>query len=85
MTQYNQKLFDSEDYDGRFANEWVFCYSICNLLLLVDLILAVVFYGPITLYRARSEFVWEAFVQLAFLGTIGYYLSLDLDQIKHQI
>ena len=55
-------LYDTEDSDGRFANEWVLCYAIFNLLMLVDLVLAVIFYGPVALYRTRSEFLWEAVV-----------------------
>ena len=58
---------------------------ITNVLLLIDLILALVFYGPITLFKSRSEFIWEACIQFAFFGTIIYYFSLDPERIGHQM
>ena len=82
MTSFNKELLDIEDSDGRFANEWVLAYSLFNLLLLVDLIMAFLFYGIGTIYKARREFLWETCIQVFFFCTIIYYLSLDLNAVK---
>ena len=60
LCQFSQQLFDLEDEDGKFANEWVLIYTIFNILLLIDLVFAILFYGIKTLYSSRTEFVWEA-------------------------
>ena len=45
-----------------------------NAILLVDLILAMVFYGPRTLLKIKNEYVWEIILQVMFfVCTIWYY------------
>ena len=62
---------------------WVLAYGLFNSLMLVDLVMAVVFYGAVTLYKARREFLVEAVIQVAFFATMIYYFALDVNQVRH--
>ena len=64
---------------------WVLAYGLFNSLMLVDLVMAVVFYGAVTLYKARREFLVEAVIQVAFFATMIYYFALDVNQVRHQM
>ena len=48
--------------DGRFANDYVAIFTTFTILMLIDLILAFIFYGFKTLWKTRKEFFWEALI-----------------------
>jgi len=45
LAQASQALYELEDLDGRYANEYVWICLAFNFVLLVDLVLHVVFFG----------------------------------------
>lgn len=71
--------------DGRFANDYVALFTTFTLLMLIDLILAFVFYGFKTLWKTRKEFYWEAIIQVGSIIVIIYYFSVDFDSTQQQI
>ena len=52
-----------------------------NTILLVDLILHLIYYGPKTIIKLKKMYVWEALLQIAFMICTFMYFSYDLNQL----
>ena len=82
LAQYSQFLILNEDDDGRFANEWMYVCIAFNLVLLVDLVLHLVYYGPKTIARLKKMYVWEGILQLTFFICTILYFTYDMDVLN---
>ena len=56
----------TDDKHGRFANTWMYYVMAINLILLVDLVLHLFFYGPKAILKLKKEFILEALLQVSF-------------------
>ena len=80
--QYSHFLFVTEDIDGRFANEWVYVVLTLNMVLLVDLVLHFVYYGPMTILRLRKEYIWEGILQVIFIVCVALYFTSSMQVLN---
>lgn len=82
LAQYSQSLITQDNNDGRFANQWVVVCICANLVLLIDLFLHFLCYGPWTILKQNKSFMWEAVLQLVFLICIIVYYSFDMGMVS---
>lgn len=75
LAQSHSFLISIENEDGRYANEWMLVAILIDCVLLIDLILHLIVYGPLNILKHKKEFIWEAFLQVIFLGLIIPYFS----------
>ena len=59
LAYIHEILFSIDSLDGRFGNEWVFCFNLLNFTLFVDLVLHLVFYGFKAIVKLRKDYIWE--------------------------
>lgn len=56
-----------------------------NCVLLVDLLLHIVYYGPWTILQYKKSYVWEGTLQVAFYVCLIVYYACDVDRLDRQI
>ena len=75
MTSLDKFILKQKN-DHNYALLWTCLFCFINLLLLIDLVLAFVFYGGSTLWKAKIEFIYEIAIQVMFLVLLILYIII---------